>query len=833
VSTERIKQGLLKVFDRYRIVFWYDKKRELRKEFESVELPDIHKVELKNNEFGVKHRVLREEPGRKFLLYQEGQQPADIENWLLDVFLASGDFRTDQVAIWLSELGLGLEFAEVIQPHADFFNSSKRREALQVHLSPDDTPGKVRLKMLGVCSGTEPRMDEVVEALLAELAEQRQDKIKLIERCGLGEFLWEQLRRCYGYESERPGMRDFVIELFKSCYAMGMDGQVKLTGDALVFLRRWKDSRQYESSFEVLSAECAEALNIEQDLHKHDYRRLVEVDYFRLIDQKILSDLVRSVTERTISPGDCAVFVRRRRQTHWYRDFQDLYQAVDYAAQFIHALDESKLSASSMQESVKAYSESWYRLDQLYRKFVCHVRRSAQTSLMEKLVDMVENLYSNTYLTKVNENWQSFVDTSEKWDVPGVTMQRHFFQRWVRPFLEKGNKVFVIISDALRYEVGEELVSLIRQEDRFDATIEPALSMLPSYTQLGMAALLPNRELKIAEDESGIAFVDGQSSQGTANRTKILAGATNERGRAIRADDLMALNREDCRSLIRDHDVVYVYHNRIDATGDKRETEERVFEAAEETLQDLIRAIKKLTNANASNLVVTADHGFIYQNRAIEESDFAVAEVNGERVLYRDRRFVLGIGLKDHSSLRKFSSDQAGLKGELEIQIPKSINRLRLKGSGSRFVHGGATLQEVVIPVVQINKKRQSDITSVEVEILKGTSSIITSSQLSVAFYQAEPVSDKVQPRSLRAGLYTQGGDLISDRHDLKFDLSSENPRERELQVRFVLTRLADEVNGQEVSLRLDELVAETAHYREYKSARYVVRRSFTSDFDF
>lgn len=833
MSTERIKQGLLKVFERHRIVFWYDKKIELRKEFDSLELPDIDKVELKNNEFAIKYRLLREQPGRKFLLYQEGQQPPDIDNWLLDVFLANGEFRTDQIAIWLGELELGLEFAEVIQPHAEFFNAVKRREQLQALIKPDDTPGKLRLKILAVCAGSEPRIDEIVEALLAELAERRDDKIKLIERSGLAPFLWDQLRRYYGYDSERPGVRDFVVQIFKSCYAMGTDGEIKLTGDALVFLRRWKDSRQHEASFEQLSEECAEALSIEQELQKHDFKRLVEIDYFRLVDQKILSDLVRSVTEKTISPGDCAVFVRRRRQTHWYQEFQDLYQAVDYGAQFIQALEQSRLSSPSVAESVQAYSESWYKLDQLYRKFICHVRRSAQTSLMQNLVELVENLYSNTYLTKVNENWQVLVDASEKWDTPGVTIQRHFFQRWVRPFLDKGNKVFVIISDALRYEAGEELVTLIRQEDRFEATIQPALSMLPSYTQLGMAALLPNRTLKLAEDETGTAIVDGQSSQGTANRTKILFAATQGRAKAIKADDLMGLNKDECRSLIRDHDVVYVYHNRIDATGDKQISEERVFEAVEETLQELIRAIKKLTNANASNLIVTADHGFIYQNRPIQDSDFAAAEPNGEAVLYRDRRFVLGIGLKDHPSLRKFSPAELGLEGKVEVQIPKSINRLRLKGSGSRFVHGGASLQEVVIPIIQINKKRQSDITSVEVEILKGTSSIITSSQLSVAFYQAEPVSDKVQPRILRAGLYTENNELISDRHELKFDLASEKPRERELQVRFVLTRLADEVNGKEVSLRLEELVPDTSHYREYKSIRYVVRRSFTSDFDF
>jgi uncharacterized protein (TIGR02687 family) len=302
---------------------------------------------------------------------------------------------------------------------------------------------------------------------------------------------------------------------------------------------------------------------------------------------------------------------------------------------------------------------------------------------------------------------------------------------------------------------------------------------------------------------------------------------------AIKAEELMALNKEDCRALIRDHDVVYIYHNHIDAVGDKRESEERVFEAVEETLQDLIRLVKKLTGANASNLLVTSDHGFIFQNRAIDESDFLGVDPEGEDILFRDRRFVLGRGLKENPSLRKFMSPGLGLSGNMEVQIPKSINRLRLKGAGSRFVHGGASLQEVVIPVIRINKKRQSDISAIEVDILRGSSSIITSGQLGVALYQAQPVTEKVQPRNLRAGIYTQAGELISDCHELTFNLTSENPRERELQVRFVLTRKADAANGQEVILRLDEKLTGTSHYREYKSVRYMMRRSFTSDFDF
>ncbi|AJY71186.1 alkaline phosphatase [Geobacter sulfurreducens] len=829
----RIAQALTKLFDRHRIVFWYDAKQELRDDFESLSLSGIEKLELTNNEYGIKFRILREQPEQKFLLYREGPQPADLDNWLLDVQLAHGEFRTDQVAIWLSELDLGLEFTDVVQCHAEFFQAVKRKESLRNLLKADDTAGQIRLKMLAVCTGSEPRMDAVVENLLQELADGRDDKIKLVGRCSLDGFLWEQMTRCYGYKSDEPGIRDFAIELFKSCYAMGTDGQVKLTADALVFLKRWKDSRQFEGGFETLSGECAEVLGIEQDLAKLDFRELIELDYFRLIDQKIISDLVRAVAARTASSGDVAIWVRQRRQGHWYREYRHLYEAVDYAAQFIYALGEAKLEMGSLVEGVQRYGRFWHQLDQLYRKFTYHVRMSGQASLMGSLTEQVENLYSNNFLLKLGDRFQTFVDVASKWEASPVRSQKHFFEHWVRPFLRKDNKVCVIISDAMRYEIGDELLSLIRQEDRYSAELEPALSMLPSYTQLGMAALLPNKELAIADNETGTVLVDGQSSQGTANRIKILGQAISQRVTACKADELMAMKGDDCRALVRDHDVIYVYHNRIDATGDKRESEERVFEAVEETLQELIRLIKKLTGANANNLLVTSDHGFIYQNRAIDESDFSGVDAEGEQILFRDRRFVLGKGLAEASSLHKFTPEQLGLAGEVEVLIPKSINRLRLKGSGSRFVHGGASLQEVVIPVLKINKKRQSDVSAVEVDILRGASSVITSGQLAVTLYQAGPVTDKIQSRVLRAGIYTEAGDLISDSHDLTFDLTSDNPRERELQVRFVLTRKADEANGQEVILRLEEKHAGTSHYKEYKSLRYLMRRSFTSDFDF
>ena len=834
MSNPKIFQALTNLFGKQRIVFWYDVRREFRADFEFLMLPGVEKIELANNEFGVKYRLLRKQPEQKFLLYRDGPEPAHLDNWLLDVQLASGEFRTDQVALWLAELELGPEYASVLEAHIGFFDAVKRREALVKLLDKSDSQNMLRLKMLAVSAATEPRLDVILEQLLAELADGRDEKIKLVLRSGLDGFLWEQMKRVYGYTSSAPGLRDFAIELFKSCFLMGSDADQKprLAAEALVFLKRWKDSRQYEQSFQTLSEQCAEALSIQDSLQKHDFRTLMALDYFELIDRKILSDLVQAVAARTVTSADVTLWVRQRRQSHWFFRFKDVYGAVEMASEFIQTLETTQLEMNSLADGVQKYATNWFRLDQRYRKFIYHLRESGQASLLGNLNTLVENLYTNNYLNKLNDGWQRYVDEATEWQAEPIILQRDFFARCVKPFLDRKNKVCVLISDAFRYEVGEELQSLIRQEDRFDAELEPALSMLPSYTQLGMAALLPNQSLALADNDTGAALVNGQSAQGSDNRSKILSAAVTPSA-VVLAKDLLSMNQSESRALLRDNEVVYVYHNLIDKTGDTRDTEERVFAAAEETLQELIRLIKKLTNANASNLLITADHGFIYQNRALEDSDFLAAEPEGDQILYRDRRFLLGKGLRAKDGFKSFQPEQIGLEGSLEVQIPKSIKRLRLKGSGSRFVHGGASLQEVVIPIIRINKKRQSDVSRVEVEFIGGAGKTITTGQLAVVLYQVQSVTDKLQPRRLRAGLFTNDGELISDQHELAFDFDSINPRDRELPVRFILSRKADDANNQQVVLRLEERVDDTTHFREYKAMRYTIRRSFTSEFDF
>lgn len=750
--------------------------------------------------------------------------------------LASGlEFRTDQVALWLAELGLGQDAYPLLEEHAAFFVSGQRREALRKLLTALDSHQALRLKLLAVCAGAEPRLDLILEALLAELARDEEGHMTLIQTSGLDGFLWEQVKRSYGYVAATPGLRDFVLTLFLDCFLVGCDPghSPRLGAEALVFIKRWKDSRSQAESFETLSEQCAAVLGIDERLHGLDYRDLMELDYFELIDRKILSELVSQVRARTLPAQAVEQWVRQRRQGHWFERFTDLYQAVEQAAQFLWMLDLTQLDLESLSDGARKYAQTWFRLDQGYRMFIHHARQSGQASLLGDLVTLVENRYQNHFLMRLNDRWQVQVDAADRWEaaVP-ILAQRDFFDRRVRPYVKRKTKLCVLISDALRYEIGEELQRLIRREDRFEAELEPALAMLPSYTQLGMAALLPHRSLSLAADGSGEALADGQSTQGSANRARLLAAVVPD-ATLVLAKDLLVMTQSGARALVRDHDLIYVYHNLIDKTGDSRDTEERVYAAAEETLLELRRLVKKLTNANASNLLITADHGFLYQDRPLEESDFLSQEPEGEEIRYRDRRFVLGQGLRPSEGLRTFTAAQLGLEGGLEVQIPKSIKRLRLKGSGSRFVHGGTSLQEVIIPVLRIHKRRQSDVGLVEIEIIEGGGRTITTGQVALVLYQTSPVTAKRQPRTLRAGLFTLAGEAISDQHELTFDITADDPREREVRVRFLLSRQAEAANNQQIELRLDEPVAGTSHYSRYKAARYTLRRSFTSEFDF
>ena len=84
-----------------------------------------------------------------------------------------------------------------------------------------------------------------------------------------------------------------------------------------------------------------------------------------------------------------------------------------------------------------------------------------------------------------------------------------------------------------------------------------------------------------------------------------------------------------------------------------------------------------------------------------------------------------------------------------------------MQGGGNRFVHGGASLQEMVVPLISVKKTRKDDVVDVDVSCIP--ISQITTNSVMLSFYQEEPIDDKIKPLALKIAFYAKDDKLISN----------------------------------------------------------------------
>ena len=837
MSHAKIQSDILTKFEAHRVVFWYDRKREFRAVFESLVLEGITLLEINNNELQLKARILREEPRTRFLLYHEGAPPADAEHWLLDCVLAFTEFKLDQDALWRAELGWGTEYSSLTQTHPAFFRDAKRVNALKGCVSVGEPLQSVRLKMMAVCMNAEPTLEEVLLTCLATYAETNQYTLPLLTECALDAFWWERVGVALGYNSQQPNLKDFTLKLFHDALFEPLGISQHLNREALLFFARWQTNRLHETAFRHLAEQFVQMQTIDNKPNPIDDRlntapleTVLTLHAVPNVDRRILRELQERILRQDMTLKEMEDLIRKRRGGVWFKDFEALYHALEAALGFFTTLDQVDWNMKSAPDALRKYAQHSYQVDTHYREYHQHVIESGQHSFLESLTQTLDTQYRGKFLIPLNEKWQRFVDAMTRWEVDGVPNQRDFFQREVQPIIERGNKIYVIISDAFRYEVGVAFKKRLEQENRYEVTVTPWLASLPSYTQLGMAALLPHTHLSIeSPDQEGVR-VDGERTSGLEARRQVLQTRTNGAGNAYTYDDFINLSLDKRREITRQHHVLYLYHNHIDAIGDKRDTEDSTPTAVADSLVKLVNLVKSLQNANAHNFILTADHGFLYQQHALTDEDILSEQPHGT-VFQQHRRFVVGEGLALQNGFKTFEADALGIASTATFQFPKSIHRLRKQGAGGRFVHGGTSLQEVVIPMLHISKRREGEIQYVNVEVL-GSNFTITTNQIPITLYQSEPVKEKTRRRVLQVGLYTREERLISDTHNLTFDFTSENNREREQQITLTLSQNLP-TQAETVYLRLLETPTDSDLPTEYHRIPYTLRLSFTRDFDF
>jgi uncharacterized protein (TIGR02687 family) len=830
---KRIHDSLQRVLQHHRLVFWYDPTGEWAETFRAYPDATVTKLTVAGNEFGTKVRIVRDpNPEARFLIYVPTARPADADNWLLDLLLQGYEYKADKASLALQDVGLPHEFLQLAEDHAPYFASPKRIDALKELIQKDDQSPDIRLKMMAVLAGTAVDVDAILLHFLGTGREADLIATDPVNECfgpaALVDPFWQEVERLFGYASATPSLRDFAVSLFRG--ANPLDSQVTLQPHARVFLQRWKDSQAHSLSFRQWSRQLEQELQIATALGSlEDRKSLDDCDTFEIFEKFTLHRLCQSFADGA-SATDLRAVIQQRRTSFWRPEHEHGYAALDSAVELRELLASADLTVDSVAGGFSRYVASWWRIDFAYRRCHWNLRRYGQVKLMEQISQWVEKSYVNNFLLPLADRWSDQVRGLAAWECPGVLAQRQFFSHYVQPFLSKGQKVFVIISDALRYEAAADFAQRLCSANRWNAEVDAVWGVLPSYTQLGMAALLPGKQLAL-DAATATVTVDGQSATGTKNRAEILRLACGGKATAIQAEDFLELNtKTDGRALMRDHEVIYIYHNVIDKIGDASGTEGKTFDAVEQAFDELDLIIKKVANINGSNMLLTADHGFLFQQDEVAEDDATPLPAAHEWT-FRNRRVSLGRGLPADSKIKIFDSAALGVGGDWSSAFPLSLGRFPLQGSGMRYVHGGVSLQEVVVPVVKIHKARTDDTGRVEIELLRVPAKI-TTGQLSLALFQDRPAIAKILPRNLRVGVFAKDGTSLSEIKTLTFDSKETEARNRETTVLLVLSPAADAFNNHEVDLRLEETVPGTAQIVTYKTHSLKLQKPFASDFE-
>ena len=623
-------------------------------------------------------RIVREPDwDAKFLVYVPTVRPADADNWLLDLLLQGYEFRADKASLALQEVGLPHEFLYLAEEHAAFFRSEKRTLALKELLGKDDQAREIRLKMMAVLTGS-PTVE--VDAMLLGFLDSTAETLpfdpvaEAFESSSLVEVFWREVEKVFGYVSAIPSVRDFAVSLFRG--ANPLDPQVVLHSHAKVFLQRWKDSQAHCKSFRQWANQMERELQIDVSLNAlEESTTLGDADTFEAFEKFTIHRLCRSF-ERGATATDLRAVIQQRRSSFWQQEHEHGYGALEQAIDLRELLASVELTLDSLSAGMSRYVRNWWRLDMAYRRCIWHLRLYGQVQLMERINQWVEKAYVNNFLLPLTDRWSDQVRRLESWECPGQATQRGFFRKYVEPFLAKNQKLFVIISDALRYEAAAEFAQALRSANRWTAEVEALFGSLPSYTQLGMASLLPG-SLWAVDAATGSVTVDGKSASGTPNRNEILAAACSGKATAVQSEDFLEMNtKTDGRALMRDHDVIYIFHNIIDKIGDAASTEARTFNAVQQAFDELDLIIKKVANINGSNMVITSDHGFLFQQNDVDDRDMAMLP-SADEWSYRAQRFSLGKGIASSPSVKVFSAAALGVDGDWSAAFPLSLGAFR------------------------------------------------------------------------------------------------------------------------------------------------------------
>ena len=435
----------------------------------------------------------------------------------------------------------------------------------------------------------------------------------------------------------------------------------------------------------------------------------------------------------------------------------------------------------SSDEFVRSYTSTLYLTDMYYRQsLMAYSQIECDDAELDDILKGVKSKVDEDYTYQCNVLNRKWVDSLSKHNGFAEIGSAHHQQNFYKEFVAANStKTVVIVVDALRYELAQELLLLLAK-DHNTAYMENMLAMVPTETKYCKSALLPHDTIGYNAD--GVV-IDGQIVAGVDSRSRYLSNHVSE-AEVIDFEKVFKFKDDEGKAYFKKN-LVYIMHNAIDELCHPATSAEDVTNTCQTSIEKIRTVVRKLHNSwNVKNVIVTSDHGFIYNDIKIDSTNLYKVE---DSIVYKEKgtRYYLTDSDKEINEIVKLPLNSvSAFNDNIMVGIPSGTMRLSGHG-GYKFAHGGASLQEVITPVIVSSQVRETQVNKVGVNVMERNLSVV-SSVLRFSIIQTEPVSMDYRERTILCGIYDNDR-LVSEEVVKDLNSTDSSPASRIQQVEIKL----------------------------------------------
>ena len=820
-----------------KIIFWYDSKQEYQDFINELELEDTEIIKYDNNSFWIRYHIEKEELNKNIIIYLPFERKKGIDNDLLDLETSNSDllFNPDSTTMRLKNLGLTEDCRKIISKYAKFFGNKKRETEFKNFDIEEKNNENIDLIitaiMLNIKSINE---DDILKEIIRYYFEDDK-KYEELFKFGSEEFILGLFNDTFGssvssYEELPEVYKSLVFTYFatslkdiKKASRYSKYLLTKKTTNVYVFinnLMRDKTTKQY---FEKLSKDIEKEFGIEDLLNSMDIDDYSSSDAFESVDKYVLKYLVDKLFNGIGEYEVYKNYIDIRENKYWYEKLENEYNLLKVSIAFfekINAIQDS-IKIVDIDKFAKDYADNFSEVDTLYRKMYFYFDNIEDKDIFINLKNKIENIYVNDFMSELSIKWSDMIANMSKYDSNRMTLQKDFYKNYIRPFNDKKDRIIVIISDAFRYECAKELNTRLKTLAS-KSDIGYMQGLVPSYTKLGMASLLPNNELSRVKDSDDI-LVDGQSSS-SINDRELLLQKENPDSIAVKYDDLYEMTKLEWKKLFSGKKVVYIYHDTVDNAGEHNEN--TIFTACDKAINELEKLVRDLhTTFSGINAFITADHGFFYKRGKVESYEKTNKTTNATK---QKTRYSYSDSISNEEGILSINLDYVFGENSGYVNIPKGNIIFARQGTGINYVHGGILPQEIIVPVIDFKSTRTSDDSKKVGITYSGLSTKITNAITYLEFLQDNNIDENNKPCRYLLHFEDEEGNRISDECTIIANYENTEVKDRFFKEKFVFKNMQYDKNKPYFLTIIDE---ETGIVKD--KIKFYIDIAIVNNFDF